>query len=596
MWHDNLIQVLQSRLHEQPSRPILRFHRDGAWREWSYAEVGRRVGAVAGGLDVLGVRPGDRVGVVSEARPEWLLADLGALAAGAVVVALHARLPAHEIGAALDHSDARVVFVEDRLVAARLASVRHRIPQLEQVILLEGEAPDDLGLLSLAALESLASPGRGEERVRMAAAMPAASPCAIAYDTGDELVRGAVLTHRNVMGTLRALRSAYGAALAPVETTMSCLPPAHLRERVLGWYLPLFLGKTLACGRGPERILEDLAAVRPGYLVAVPRLLELLHGRLQLEQEASPGLRRRVLSRALELGRVRGRLVRARRVVPTALARRWAVADRLVLSRLRDRLGGLSVIACGGAPLSSAVARFYDALGIVLSEGWGRSETTAVATFNPTSAARFGSAGRPLPGVEVDVAPDGELRIRGVNVFAGYHRDPEATASVIDGDGFVRTGDLGRVDADGFVHVVGRAADRIVTSDGRSVAPQWVESRLRERPLIADALVYGDRRPFLVALLTLDRVALALAHPSLADRGVDDAALRRLVEAELRLVNIGLPAGDRIRDFRILSEAFSIEAGELSFALRPRRRVIAERYRVLLESMYVREAVVSRPA
>lgn len=242
------------------------------------------------------------------------------------------------------------------------------------------------------------------------------------------------------------------------------------------------------------------------------------------------------------------------------------------------------------------MGRFFDALGIVVSEGWGRSETTAAATANPPMAPRLGSVGRPLPGVEVKVGPDGELRVRGVNVFAGYHRNAQATAAALDADGFVRTGDLGRIDADGFVYLTGRAVELLVTADGGTVAPQRLESMLRERPFIADALVHGDRRPYLVALLTVDRKALALAHPSLAHRRVEDLGLRRLLEAEVRLINLRLPAAERIRDFRILPQDFSVEAGELSFTLRPRRRVIEERHRILLESMYVREAVVSRSA
>lgn len=596
MWHDNLIQLFRAQVDENPTRPLLRFYRYGEWHSWSGAEVARRVAAIAGGLDVLGVRPGDRVGIITEARAEWLLSDLGAISAGGVIVALHARLPADELAIALDHSEARVAFVEDRRAAARLASVRHRIPQLEQVIMLDGEAPDDLGILSLAALESLAAPGRGEARAAAGAALRADAPFAIGYRIDERgRVRGSCLTHRNIMGTLRALRSAYGATLEPVTTTLSVSPPASLRERVLGAYLSLYLGHSIVLGRGPEWIVEDLGEVRPGYLVAAPRVLEALHGQLCVNVDTSPPLRRLVLEHALALGRAHGRLVRGRRAIPAGLARRWAIADRLALSRLRARLGGrLALIACGGSSLSAEVTRFFDALGVVISEGWGRSETTAAATVNPPSAVRIGSAGRPLPGVEVKVAEDGELRVRGVNVFAGYHRDPEATAAVLDSEGFVRTGDTGRIDAQGFVHVTGRDEERITTSGGQRIVPGRLESLLRERPLIADALVFGDRRPYVVALLTLDRKALAIAHPTLADRRVQDAGVRRLLESELRRVNLRLPAAARVRDFRILPREVLLETGELGCALRPRRRVIEESHRIVLESMYVREAAISR--
>ncbi|HEX7119149.1 MAG TPA: AMP-dependent synthetase/ligase [Longimicrobiales bacterium] len=543
---ENLVQLLRARAVERPDRALLRFHRGGAWRDWSYGLVLHRVEAIAGGLEVLGIRPGDRVAILSGARPEWPLAELGGMAAGAVVLGIDAGLPTDEAACILDHAEARVVFLEDRHQAARLAAIRHRVPHLEHVVLLEGEAPDDVGLLSLAALESLPAPGQGAVRLDRTARRPREAPATICYTGGTTgLPKGALLTHGNVIGSLAASARAFGGALSAIELVLCSVAPSHALGRICGEFAALFLGRTLAFGRGADTLRDDVAALRPDAIVAVPRILERLR-------------------------------------------------DEVGARSPRAGLGGrLAVVFCGGAPLAPELARYYETAGIHVFDGWGLAETAGPVTANRPDASRPGSAGRPLPGIEVRVAGDGELLVHGPNVFSGYFRDPDRTAEAFDEHGFLRTGDIGRIDDAGFVYVTGRKKELIVNAEGRTVAPQKIEQLLRERPFIAHALAYGDRRPFMVALLTLDRDAVAAWHPELTDRPVGDPALHAIVEEEVRRVNDRLPEPERIRAFRLLDGA---DNGGLAVLRRLRRPEAEARFRPILDELYIAEQVASRPS
>ncbi len=547
MEHENLVELLRARADAHSDRPFLHFHRDDTWQDWSYGDVLRRVEAIAGGLAVLDVRPGERVAIVSVARPEWPLADLGAMATGAVVAGIDPRLSAYEIACALDHAEVRVAFVEDRRQATRLAEVRHRMPQLEHLVLLDGEAPDDLGLLSLAALEALAAPGQGAECLQRQARRPREAPAIVCYTGGTTGVpRGAILTHGQVLGALDAALRAFGDDRPETDLWLATAPPSHALGRVCGQFAPLLLGRTLALPRGLATLVEDAAAIRPDVLVTVPHLL----------------------ARSLE-----------------------RIRDRPIRERLGDRL---AYVFCGGTPMPLEVEHALEAEGIHVCFGWGLAETAGPITLNRPGAHRHGSVGRPLPGIEVRVGDDGELLVHGPNVLAGYLRDPEGTEDAFDKNGFLRTGDIGHIDDDGFVYVTGRKKELIVTADGKRVAPQKLEQLLRERPVIASALAYGDQRPFVVALITLDRDTLAAWHPELGDRPIDDPALHALVEEEVRRVNDRLSPFERIRAFRLIDG--DLMAEDRALPRRVRRRRLEARHRRALEALYAAEQVASRPS
>jgi long-chain acyl-CoA synthetase len=588
--HANLVSAFRATVRSAPGKECLRFRRDGAWRSWTFGEVAARAEAIAGALAALGIAPGGPVAIVGENGPEWMLADLGAILSGALVASLYPAFPPAETAELLDHSGARVVFAGSPDLAAKVWSVRDHLPALERIVVLSGEPTGGCGpgTISLPRFETSAPSGEGRRRVdAMERFLRPESPAGLIYTSGTTgAPKGVVLSHGNILFTFDAVSRMFP-AIDRYDLSLAFLPLAHALARVGAHLFPVVSGRTVAVAGGVETLASDFAEVRPQFAFTVPRLLEKIHARiLQAVSTASP-LRRRLFAAAIEAGTEWSRRVERGERVPFGLALRRSLFDRLVFRKIRARLGGrLELLLCGGAPLSADVARFFHAAGLPVLEGWGATETSAPSTINTLEAFRFGSVGRPLPGVEVRVAADGELLVRGRNVFSGYFRNEEATREALTDDGFYRTGDIGHVDADGFWHVTDRKKELIITAGGKKISPQKVEALLRRRPLLSSALLHGDRRPYLVALLTLDLEALARSRPDLSGLPPDDARLVAAVGAEVEAVNLLLAPFERVRDFRVLPRDFSQEAGELTFTLKLKRRVIEASWRDLIEDMY----------
>lgn len=579
----NLARAILAHADSQGEQPCLRFHRAGGWQTWSWRQVGEQARALARGVLGLGLAPGQRVAIVSENRPEWALADLASLAAGVQVVSVFATLPDGEMAFILRHAACRLAFVESPPLAARVLALKARLPALQQVVVLEGQPPAGEGVSSLA---ELAARGVGEGPLPGLEAAPD-EPAVVIYTSGTTgEPKGVILTHRNILGTLEAVVAAFG-DISSLRLNLSFLPLAHALERIAGHFLPLVQGNTIAYARSLDTLAEDFRAVRPDFAVAVPRVFEKVHARILTQVRGKPAPARALFRWALGVGVERSsRLERGLPVRPS-LAARYAAADLLVFRAIRARVGGrLRLFVSGGAPLAADIARFFHAAGILVCEGWGATETSAPSTWNTPAAYRFGSVGRPLPGVEVRLAADGELQVRGVNVFPGYLDNPEANAEAFTPDGFWRSGDIGRVDEEGFYHITDRKKELIITAGGKNIAPQKLENLLRQRPLISHCLVHGDRRPYVVALLTVDRAALAAAHPELAEAPPEDERLCQLLEAEVAEVNRQLARFEQIKKFRVLPGEFTAQGGELSQSLKLKRRVVEERHRHLLEAMY----------
>lgn len=586
---DNIVQVLLARAAEHPLRPFLRFHRDGGWRDLTYREVLDRATAIAGGLATLGLEPGDRIAILSENRPEWALADFGSLCAGAVVVTVYPSLPGEDAAYILGHSEARVLFAENAAQAAKILAVCDRLPGLERIVLLEGqpEPGTEALVMSLAALEHASSPVVAATRVRVAQDAPPDTVFSILYTSGTTgLPKGVVLTHGNAVRTLEAVIETTP-DLSPYDLNLSFLPLAHALERFGGELTPLYMGRTIAYARSLQTLPEDLLAVRPSFLIVVPRVLEKIHAKFLARVAGRPPLMQALVYWCLRTGRRVS--LRQERGQPLGLLLRLqhAVADALVFREIRKRLGGrLKLIACGSAPLSVDIARFFHSAGITVCEGWGATETSAPVTINTPGDYRLGSVGKPLPRLEVKFDADGELLVRGPGVFREYFKDEGTTAQSFTADGFYRTGDIGRLDEDGYYYIVDRKKDLIITSGGKNVAPQKLEAMLRDRPLISNALVHGDRRPCLVALLTLDREALASAEPDLAALPAGHEAVTNRLAREVAAVNAVLPRFEQIKAFHVLEQDFTHETGELTLTLKLRRRVIEAKYRDVLDNLY----------
>ncbi len=579
----NLVHAVLHWSEATPDAVAQRYWRDGVWRDLTWRDLGIRVRAIAAGLVALGVRPGDRVAIMSANRVEWALADLGALAVGAVVVSVYPTLPPEDAVFPVAHAGCRLAFVEDPEQAAKLAAHRDRLPELETVVVLDGsEVQETVAFEAVASREPLPLadlPGAARTRDDLAT---------ILYTSGTTGVpKGVQLDHGNILAVLASAMDEFSTELSRLQRNLSFLPLAHALERLGGHFLPLTLGRTVCHARSLETVAEDFRVVRPHFVVAVPRVFEKIHAKVMAGVAAASPARRRMFHWCLDVGLECSRREEAGRRVPWWLGVRRAVADRLVLHRLRTALGGeVVLLVSGGAPLAADVARFFHAAGVLVCEGWGATETAAPSTFNTPRAYRFGSVGRPLPGVEVEVDADGELLVRGPNVFRGYWRQPELDAEVFDGRGFWRTGDIGRIDDDGFVWITDRKKELIVTSGGKNIAPQRLETMLKERPGISNAMVVGDRRPYVVALLTLDREAIRASSPQLADLPGDDPRIVEIVGAEVEAVNARLARFESIKRFALVEPDFSVDGGELTVTLKLKRRVIADLHADTVEGLY----------
>jgi long-chain acyl-CoA synthetase len=550
-----------------------------------------RTAAIADGLAALGIAAGDRVLVLCDNRPEWHMADLAVLDLGAVNVAVYGTLTADQLAYQAADSGARLAVVETAEQAAKVLEIRARCPELHHVLQVEG-ATAEPGVRPLAELWASPRPGAEGRFWDRAAGTDDDSLATIVYTSGTTgEPKGVMLTHRNIVTNVR--ESMERIATTPDDYALEFLPLCHMIERLAGYsYMALGMSRAYC---SVYHVGELLATVRPTIFACVPRVLEKVHGTVQQRVAAAPPLRRALFRWALEIGGQFAHREIAGEPVGGMLGLKHRLADRLVLSKVRGAFGGrLRGTISGGAALPVFVNEFFQALGIRVMEGYGLTETSPVIAINGSSPGllRVGSVGHPLPSFEVKLAPDGELLARGVSVFSGYWNKPQQTAECFDEDGFFRTGDIARIDEDGFVFITDRKKDLIVTAGGKNVAPQPIESRLKQSPLIDSAVLVGDGRPYIVALLSPSResveawareiglpagnLAALVAHPD----------LERLFARAVEEANAELARFEQIKRFRVLPEMLSVEGGALTPTLKVKRRVVCERYAELVESMY----------
>jgi long-chain acyl-CoA synthetase len=532
------------------------------------------------------VCPGDRVAILGNTRPEWTVADAGALCAGAVVVPVYHTSSPQECRYVLDHAGAVAVICDDADQVAKVEGIRGQLPELAHVLAMEP-------VPGTPSLDELRARGRaaGDALVEQALAAPRPDDVAtVVYTSGTTgPPKGCELTHENLLATIRMYEESV--ELRPGVVIFMFLPLAHALARVVQ-FVALDVGATLSFwSRDPARLVDDLARARPTHFPSVPRLFEKVHDRaLAAVEDASP-LRRRIFDWSLEAG-ARMRDAERRGDLPgAALRTRHRVADRLVLRRVRDLFGGaLELGLTGAAPIGREILEFFDACGVPIRVGYGMTESCAAATLNTPRATRLGTVGRPLPGCDVAIAADGEVLLRGPMVFAGYRNDDAATAAAIAG-GWLQTGDLGSIDAGGFLTITGRKKDLIITSSGKNVTPSNIETALRESRWISEAVVFGDNRPYLVALLTLgddDLAALAERAGVEPDRAALASAPGALaaIREEVDGVNARFARIEQIKRFAVLDRELSQADGELTPTLKVKRAAVGAHFAELIDGLY----------
>ncbi|HEY8524434.1 MAG TPA: long-chain fatty acid--CoA ligase [Acidimicrobiales bacterium] len=593
-----VVDLFSDRVAGWAGRPALREHVDGRWRAITWAEYGRTVAEAAAGLVELGVGPGERVGILAGNQPRWHMADLAVLSAGAVSVPAYPTGASSQVAYVLDHAGCRACFVGDRDQLAKLLLVHRRLPALERLVLL-GPAPDGLDDELLLTFDDLCALGRDrlardpDAVAARSAAIEPASLATIVYTSGTTgPPKGVLITHANVTATIDSLVRAV--AVGPDDRFLSFLPLSHIAERVVSHLGQIVSGGETWFARGLATLAEDLRACRPTIFFGVPRVWEKFQAAVEDELDRAPRPVRALAGRYLDLGhRWAGRTLGAPPLRLRDLLAYLAL-DRTVGARLRAGLGldRARLLVSAAAPIDPELVRWFHGIGLPVAEVYGQTEVCGPTTMNRPGRIRLGTVGQALPGVEVRIAEDGEVLVRGPNVCRGYHDDPAATEALLTG-GWLHSGDLGTLDADGYLRITGRTKDLIVTSSGKNIAPQDMETRLRSEPLISQAIVVGDGRPYLVALLALD-VEAAMArtgsrggHPDLEDLAAHPAVERELREAVARL-NVGRAPIEQIKAWRVLPRELTVAGGELTPTLKVRRDVVAARFHDLIEQAYAR--------
>jgi long-chain acyl-CoA synthetase len=570
---------------ERHSGTAIRFPRDGTWHEWSFAELGAGVRELARGLAALGLEPGEKVALLGETRPEWTLADAAILAAGLVVVPVYHTNSPEECRYVVDHSGARAIILEDAGQLAKIEQVRDQLPGLEHIISMV-PAGDTTTVDDLRARAGEVDDAVLVQRLEAVGVDDVATIVYTSGTTGPP--KGCMLTHRNLLSTGEAYRQRVD--LKPGAVLFMFLPLAHALARVVQM-VSLEVGCTLAFWSGDSRkLVEDVGAAAPTHFPSVPRVFEKIHARVLARGSEGSAVKQRLFAWAIATGRKARPAMRRGNASPPLKAQ-YALADRLVLSKVRQLFGGkLELALTGAAPIPREVLEFLDACGITVLEGYGMTETTAAATLNPPGDPRFGTVGPVLPGFKAEIAEDGEILLGGPNVFKGYHRNDEATAETFVGD-LVRTGDLGEL-KDGYLRITGRKKDLIITSSGKNISPTNIENALRESRWISQAVVHGDNRSYLVALLTLDADEAAALAEELGIDGGDVRAMathdrvRERLQQDVDQANSQFARIEQVKKFTVLEEDLSQDAGELTPTMKVKRAVVERRYADTFSEMY----------
>ncbi len=564
-----------------------------------------RIRAFSLGLQALGLSRGDRAGIVCESRPEWSITDQAFLTAGAITVPVYPTLSAHQTRFILHDAEASVVVVSDDIQAAKVMEIVGELPSVKAVVIIAPGplfTPGELTPLPVLSMADVETSGRrrlahepGLEAAYLAGIgqIRPGDTATIIYTSGTTgSPKGVVLTHDNLLSNLVAANKVLN--VSPADLALSFLPLSHTFER-LAIYLFLHSGATVVFAESLQTVARDLERVGPTIMTGVPRVYEKYHAAVLEKINSAPAIRQRLFTWAVGVGHEVAQAKLDGRPVPLAARLQAPVADALVWKKVRARTGGrMRLMISGSAPLSRATADFFYGIGLPIYEGYGLTETSPVLTINPPDAPRLGKVGKAVPGVELRIAEDGEILARGPNVMQGYYHRPDETAAVLK-DGWFHTGDVGFLDDDGYLAITDRKKDLIVTSGGKNIAPQPIEQRIKRNPLVTEAILVGDRRNFLAALIIPNFVEVRARLGKAGQTAGDHEALVQLPEvlalyrAIIDDINVELAQFEKIKRFAVLPAEVTIEGGELTPTMKLRRRVVEERWAGVIEQLYVRE-------
>ncbi|HEV2063763.1 MAG TPA: long-chain fatty acid--CoA ligase [Thermoanaerobaculia bacterium] len=565
----------------------------GVWKPIPASDFDFTVRSLSLGLNALGIQPGDRVAILSENRPEWAMADFAILCAGALSVPIYPTLPANQVAPLLNDCGAKAVFCSNLEQLGKILTIKSQCARLDHVILVEGQPPGEAGYTTFHAVVDKGrptlemSPNVFEQRAARVKPEDGATIIYTSGTTGEP--KGAILTHSNFVSNVVC-----GCEVIPLTgegIALSFLPLSHVFERMLD-YSYFYRKTSIAYAESIDKLSANFVEVKPVCFGAVPRVYEKVQARIMANVDSGPGWKKKLFAWAVAIGKQRVPYMERGKELPAGLARKAKIADALVFKKIRARLGGRFQFAVsGGAPLSRALAEFFIGAGVQIYEGYGLTETSPVICVSGPGRWRLGTVGRAIRNVQVKIAEDGEILTRGPHVMKGYFNKPEATAEAIDKDGWFHTGDIGNLDADGFLAITDRKKDLIVLANGKKAAPQPIENELKKSPFISLPVVIGDRQKFLAALIVPDfdklKEWVAAGHLQVDWLRLDaNPDVRRLYQREIDTYNADKAHHEQIRAFAILPADLTIEDGSITPTLKVKRRILESRYHGLIESMY----------
>ncbi|WP_431903521.1 AMP-dependent synthetase/ligase [Amycolatopsis thermoflava] len=566
----------------------------GRWREWTWAEYAERVANVAAGLRELGVEPGDRVAIHAENRPEWVVADLAVQGIGAVSMGVYPTSPESEVEYLLGHSGAKVLIAEDEEQLDKALAVRGRLPDLAHLVVMDPRGVRIEALPDLMTFEQLERPHESafQQYADSVAALDPDATAILVYTSGTTgPPKGAMISHANLVAAGSTFVTALGGG--PDDEVLSYLPLCHIAERLTSVINSVWAGSVVNFGEGGPSFLNDLRDVQPTVFLGVPRVWEKMLASTEIRMTDASRLKRALYrfcvrqGRAIAPRRMTGRLSAADRI-------RLRLAEVLVFRALREKLGlvRVRVAISGAAPIAPQVLEYLWAIGVAVREGYGQTENTALATLTPDGDVRLGSVGKALDGVELRIAADGEILTRSAGVFQGYFRNPEATAETIDRDGWLHTGDVGEIDDDGFLRITDRKKDIIITAGGKNISPSEIENRLKVSPFVREAIVIGDRRRYLTALIGIEAETVGnwatrrgLAYTTYADLSAKPEVVA-LVQQVVDETNREFSQVEQIKRVTLIGKELDHEDGELTATQKVKRRAIELRFEHEIEAMY----------
>jgi len=591
---ETLCQVLLDTIRNYPNPDFMQSKKEGRYQPLSTEEFGRRVKYLCLGLKDLGIGKGDKVIILSENRPNWVITDYANLCLGAITVPIYTSLVPEQIKYIIDDSDAKAVVVSCEELWKKVEAVRPSLSKVRHYITFLEKAPE--GVLTLSQVMERGRKLDEQDSALFESLVKAVKPedeASLIYTSGTTgLPKGVILTHSNFLSNVQSVSTII--EFSDKDVVLSFLPLSHVLERMVT-FTYIYKGCRIGYAESVETVGENLLEIRPNIMVSVPRVFEKIYAKVMDNVLASSTLKKRIFFWALKVGKEYGRRKLNKEPIPGGLQRKRNLAHKLVYSKIIEKTGGrVRFFVSGGAPLSKDIAEFFYALGLVILEGYGLTETSPVISANTFENIRLGTVGKAIPGVEVKIAPDGEILTRGPHVMKGYYKKEAETRESFEG-GWFRTGDIGHIDKDGFIIITDRKKDIIVTAGGKNVAPQPIENILKTNPYISNAIVIGDRRRFVCALIVpnfekLEKYARSSNIP-FAGRAdlVRNEQVVNFLKAEVDRATPNLAQYERVKRIALLDRDFEIEKGEMTPSLKVKRNIIEQKYKAVIDALYEQE-------